>query len=35
MTVDYQESREPTIFNSLLMLLLVSIFLFVALLYPV
>ena len=33
MTVDYQESREPTIFNSLLMLLFVGIFLFVALLY--
>jgi uncharacterized protein (DUF58 family) len=33
MTVDYQESREPTIFNSLLMLFFVGIFLFVALLY--
>lgn len=33
MTVDYQESREPTIFNSLLMLLFVGIFLFFALLY--
>ena len=33
MTVDYEESREPTIFNSLLMLLFVGIFLFVALLY--
>ena len=33
MTVEQQESREPTIFNSLLMLLFVGIFLFVALLY--
>jgi uncharacterized protein (DUF58 family) len=33
MTVDHQESREPTIFNSLLMLLFVGIFLFIALLY--
>jgi len=33
MNVDQQESREPTIFNSLLMLIFVGIFLFVALLY--
>jgi uncharacterized protein (DUF58 family) len=33
MTVDQQESREPTIFNSLLVLFFVGIFLFVALLY--
>ena len=33
MTVDQQESREPTIFNSLLMLFFVGIFLFIALLY--
>jgi len=33
MTVEQQESREPTIFNSLLMLLFVGILLFVALLY--
>ncbi len=33
MTVDHQESREPTIFNSLLILFFVGIFLFVALLY--
>ena len=33
MTVDQEESREPTIFNSLLMLLFVGIFLFIALLY--
>jgi uncharacterized protein (DUF58 family) len=33
MTVDYQESREPTLFKSLLVLLFVGIFLFVALLY--
>ena len=33
MTVEEQESREPTIFNSLFMLLFVGIFLFVALLY--
>jgi len=33
MTVEQQESREPTIFNSLLMLFFVGILLFVALLY--
>jgi uncharacterized protein (DUF58 family) len=33
MTIEQPESREPTIFNSLFVLLLVSIFLFVALLY--
>ena len=33
MTVEQPESREPTIFNSLFVLLLVGIFLFVALLY--
>ena len=33
MTVEQQESREPTIFNSLFMLFFVSIFLFIALLY--
>jgi uncharacterized protein (DUF58 family) len=33
MPVDYPESREPTLFNSVLMLLFVGIFLFVALLY--
>jgi len=33
MTVDHQESREPTIFNSLLMIFFVGIFLFIALLY--
>jgi hypothetical protein len=33
MTIEQQESREPTIFNSLLMRLFVGIFLFVALLY--
>jgi len=33
MSIERQESREPTIFNSLLMLLFVGIFLFVALLY--
>ena len=33
MTIEQQESREPTIFNSLLMLLFVGVFLFVALLY--
>ena len=33
MTVEEQESREPTIFNSLFMLFFVSIFLFIALLY--
>ena len=33
MTVDQQENREPTIFNSLFVLLFVSIFLFIALVY--
>ena len=33
MAVDQQENREPTIFNSLLMLFFVGIFLFLALLY--
>jgi uncharacterized protein (DUF58 family) len=33
MAVDYQERREPTIFNSLLMLFFVAILLFVALLF--
>ncbi|MGD9300048.1 MAG: DUF58 domain-containing protein [Desulfobacterales bacterium] len=33
MPLDHQENREPTIFNSLLILLFVGIFLFVALLY--
>ncbi len=33
MTVDPQERREPTIFNSLLILIFVGLFLFVALLY--
>lgn len=33
MTVDHQESREPTIFNSVLMIFFVGIFLFIALLY--
>ena len=33
MNVEQQESREPTIFNSLLILIFVGIFLFLALLY--
>jgi len=33
MTVEHQESREPTIFNSPLMLFFVGLFLFIALLY--
>ena len=33
MTIEHQESREPTIFNSLFMLIFVGLFLFIALLY--